>query len=116
MKNKIIFIVGLIMIGLLSYFGSYYAYISSNQRVSPIQTAPIKIEKYPISNKSTQSSYYLARIEGDLLKIYKMPESRLFETVQLTSIWIDGEEEQLREGIVLKDFSEVVEFLENRMS
>lgn len=119
MKKTVLFVTGLIVIGALSYFGGYYAYMSANPETEIIE--PISVQR-AISLSDTDSAanqleYYIARIEQEMLMIYKMPEDVLYDSVKLSSLHFqENEYSKLLEGMTFYSLTEVFEFLENSMS
>ena len=118
MKKKILYLIFLITAGTLAYYGGYHAYIVNRPNVELIQ--PEALQK-AVQIKSTDHDYareyYVGKIEEDQLMIYKMPEDSLYDSVQLSSLSFYGDEkEQLVNGMVFENLTEVFEFLENSMS
>ena len=119
MRKTILFVIGLIAVGMLAYFGGYYFYVSENPETE--YTEQITLQKsvlQPDTKKENDiQEYYLAKIEQDLLNIYKMPEQTLYDSVETSSLNFHGTEEtRLKEGISFESLTEVFEFLENSMS
>lgn len=119
MKKIVIFSISLIVIGMLAYFGAYYAYLSGNPQVELKEEAALQksvIDPF-VEREHGEPEYYLARIEKDRLMIYKMPENTLYDYVELSSLNFHGtEREDLATGISFENLTEVFEFLENSMS
>lgn len=118
MKRRTVFmVVGVVLLGILAYFGGYYYMHEKPQ---------IKIEETMMQrnlllsgegNSEIQAEYYVAKIEETMLNIYKMPENMLYDAVKLSSLQLSEEEqERLRAGITFQGLTEVFEFLENSMS
>lgn len=119
MKRMILFVLGLIAAGTLAYFGGYYLYTSENPKTEI--TEPISLQRAvqisDTENITERQEYYVAKIEQDMLMIYKMPEETLYDSVEMSSLFFqERENAQLVEGIVFEDLTEVFEFLENSMS
>lgn len=119
MKKTFFLIIGLIFAGTLAYFGGYYVYTSENPKTEILE--PMALQKaVPLSegsNLQISEEYYIAKIEQDMLLIYKMPEQTLYDSVELNSLHFVGTEEQeLAKGMFFENLTEVFEFLENSMS
>ena len=118
MKKKILFVIFLITAGTFAYYGGYHSYMSNRPKVQIIEPESvqkaIQTKKY---NDSDMREYYVGKIEEDQLMIYKMPEDSLYDSIRLSTLSFYGEEkENLMEGMVFEDLTEVFEFLENSMS
>lgn len=119
MKKVILFIISLAVVGTLAYFGGYYLYVSENPRKEPVEQITLQRsalqQNFP--KEETVSEYYLAKIEQDMLMIYKMPEETIYDSVKTSSLNFHGAEEaELLKGISFKSLPEVFEFLESTMS
>lgn len=119
MKKTFLFVIGIIAVGMLAYFGGYYFYISENPKMEfPEQ---ISLQRSILQSDTEQINdipeYYIAKIEQDMLMIYKMPGETLYDSVETSSLNFHGTEEaQLMEGLSFDSLTEVFEFLENSMS
>lgn len=120
MKKKLIFGMSLIFAGIFAYFCGYYGYQSSISQTEIPKTMALQHALQPeISEEGTTADdeYYMAKIEQDLLMIYKMPEKTVYESVKINSLYVT-EQEKLRliAGKIFWNLPEVFEFLENSMS
>lgn len=119
MKKTILFLIGLILAGTAAYFIGYFAYVSDNSEVESQEHVIVQKALYHSEKKfkSEEIEQYYVKIEQDTLKIYKMPEKILYESIALSSLHLsEKEKKHLKEGIILQDLKEVYEFLENSMS
>lgn len=119
MKKTMLFVISLIAAGTLAYFGGYYFYISEKPKAEFVEQ--ISLQRSVLQSETEQRNsipeYYIAKIEQDMLMIYKMPEETLYDSVETSSLNFHGTEEtQLIEGISFESLTEVFEFLENSMS
>ena len=119
MKKVVFFLIGLILAGTLAYFTAYEIYTSEKHRLDvPVPVTLQKAAPVMKNNKevSTQE-FYLARLEEQILVIYKMPEEIVYDSVKLSSLYLDTKERmELSRGIIFQDLKELFEFLENSMS
>ncbi|MBQ8857994.1 MAG: hypothetical protein IJ024_07630 [Lachnospiraceae bacterium] len=119
MKRTIFFLIGLILAGTFAYFAGYYVYTAENPKAEVLEPATLQ-KAVPLSNENNlqmNEEYYIAKIEQDVLSIYKMPEETLYDSIELSGLHFVGKEEQeLSEGIIFQNLTEVFEFLENSMS
>lgn len=118
MKRTILFLMCLIIAGTFAYFGGYYLYMTSNPKTEILETDTLQ-RSVPMSDTEQMISdeYYIGKIEQNMLVIYKMPEETLYDSVKVSGLQFHGEEEQqLIEGMVFQNITEVYEFLENSMS
>lgn len=119
MRKAVLFIIFIIFAGTISYFGGYYLYISGNPKTE--LTEQMTVQKSvefaePFNGDDTQE-YYFAKIEQGQLLIYKMPDATLYDSVEISSLHMQGMEEvQFLEGMRFESLAEVFEFLENAMS
>lgn len=119
MKKTVLFIVFLIFAGTLSYFGGYYLYVTENPKAEiPEQiTVQKAVQLSDMQVDDEEQEYYFAKIEQNMLMIYKMPDATLYDSVEVSSLHVQGvEEAQLLEGMRFDSLTEVFEFLENAMS
>lgn len=118
-KKKITFAVCLVFAGIIAYLGGYYGYQLKNPKTELRESLElhhsISSEQNPA--QQTLNEYYMAKIEQELLMVYKMPEEILYESVELSSLHMTEKEKKgLINGMIFWNLSEVFEFLENSMS
>ncbi len=119
MKKTVLFIIFLIFAGTLSYFGGYYLYVSENPKTEITEQITVQkaVQLSDTVVSAEEQEYYFAKIEQDMLMIYKMPDATLYDSVEVSSLHVQGmEESQLLEGMRFDTLTEVFEFLENAMS
>ncbi len=119
MRKVVLFFIGMIALGTLSFFGAYAFYLSEYLEMEYVEQIPVQrsVLKSDIGQESELPEYYVAKIEQDLLVIYKMPEETLYDSVETSSLNFHGTEEaELMNGITFESLKEVFEFLENSMS
>lgn len=119
MKKTMLFVIGLIAVGSLAYFGAYHFYLSERPETEYVEQIPLQRSVSPAETgqENNLPEYYVAKIEQDMLMIYKMPEETLYDSVETSSLNFHGTEEtQLMNGISFESLKEVFEFLENSMS
>ncbi len=119
MKRIILFMIGLIAVGILAYYGAYHFYLSGHPETEYVEQISVQrsVPQSDIEQESKLPEYYIAKIEQDMLMIYKMPEEILYDSVETSSLNFHGTEEaQLMNGISFDSLKEVFEFLENSMS
>lgn len=118
MKKTIVVTSSIILVGILSYFGGYFYYTAVSTQTKNMN--PISIQRsiqLTESNQTRIEEYYLAKIEQDMLVIYKIPENVIYDSVKLSTLHLtDSESAALRNGINFDGLTEVFEFLENSMS
>ncbi len=118
MKKKILFLIGLIIAGTFAYYGGYHVYQINRPKVEIIE--PESLQRAVQTSEKEQmilKEYYVGKIEQDLLMIYKMPEETVYDSVKLNSLhFYEEEKQQLLDGMVFQNLTEVFEFLENSMS
>ena len=119
MRKTILFLVFLIAAGTLSYFGGYYFYVTEHPKVE--YSEPIQLQKAILTENNLsemkEQEYYYAKLEQNLLMIYKMPDEIIYDCVEASNLQIGGtERERLLEGVRFETLTEVFEFLENAMS
>lgn len=118
MKKTVLFILFLSFVGTLSYFGGYYLYVTENPKAELAE--PVTVQNaVPLNSPDTQEEqeYYFARLEQDLLKIYKMPDAVVYDSVRAASLHTTGAENtMLLEGMRFETLEEVFQFLESAMS
>lgn len=118
MKKYWLFLAGILLVGLLAYWGSYYFYMSNRtentRKVRPVQSSKSAV---PEAKTTSQEGYYVARIEDSMLIIYEMPEIRVYDSMDLRSFhFSETERIMLSEGLEFMNLGEVFGFLENSMS
>lgn len=119
MKKIIVFVVCLIFAGILAFLGGYYGYKMKNPKAEQRDSME---RQYSISSEQNHAEqvlneYYMAKIEQELLMVYKMPEEILYESVELSSLHMTEKEKNgLMSGMIFLNLPEVFEFLENSMS
>lgn len=118
MRKTIFITSGIVLAGILSYFGGYYYYTSVNSQTKQIN--PISVQRtvqFMESDFEETEEQYHAKIEQDMLIIYKIPENVVYDSVKLSTLHlIDSESTALLNGINFDSLMEVFEFLENSMS
>ena len=118
MRKRIMFLLGLVDAGVVSFYSGYYLYISSNPKTEIVE--PVNLHRaMMMSDESTDvlQEYYFGIIEQDMLVIYKMPEKIVYDSVKVSGLHLqDKEKRQLHEGLRFGSLNEVFEFLENSMS
>ena len=80
---------------------------------------PVLVQKSTqlIEHDLINEEHYLAKIEKDMLVIYKMPENVIYDSVRLSTLQLtNSESTALLNGIDFESITEVFEFLENSMS
>ena len=117
MKKRTVYVlILLVLLCVLAYLGGYYLMDDKLQT----ELEEVVIQRKILLDEAgddVQSEYYIARLEGVALHIYKMPENKVYDSVQINSLHLSEDEvEQLRNGIVFQNLKEVFEFLENSMS
>ena len=118
MRKKIIFMIVLLCAGTFAYYGGYHFYRSTHPKVE-ITKPEIYSQPVPVAKKAVQISrdYYIGVIQEDKLMIYQMPEEVLYDSVEVSSLkFYEDEQQQLKEGMIFDDLTELFEFLENSMS
>ena len=118
MKKTIVVTSSIILAGILSYFGGYFYYTSVNSQTKEIDPVSVQKSVQEIDYDLTDTEeYYFAKIEQDMLMIYKIPENIIYDSVKLSTLHLtDSESAALLTGIRFAGLSEVFEFLENSMS
>jgi len=119
MRKTVLFVIGLIAVGSLAYYGAYHFYLTEHPKMEYVEQIPLQrsVIQPETGQESNLPEYYLAKIEQDMLMIYKMPEETLYDSVETSSLNFHGTEEtQLMNGISFESLKEVFEFLENSMS
>ena len=118
MRKKLIFLLGLIIAGILSYYSGYYLYVSSKPQTEIIEPVTFRhAGNLTKENTKNVQEYYLGKIEQDMLNIYKMPENELYESVKADGLHLqESEKKLLYTGQRFESLNEVFEFLENSMS
>lgn len=118
MKKTVLFIIGLIFAGTLSYFGGYYLYVTQNPKIELTEQVTVQ-NAVPLSSVKMpeEQDYYFAKLEQDMLRIYKMPDAVVYDSVRASSLHMSGmDEELLLAGMRFETLEEVFEFLESAMS
>ncbi len=118
MKRKLLFMVCLIAVGALSYYGGYRIYTTTHPKTEILDVERVQ-KNALILNQTEQYSeeYYIGKIEQDMLVIYKMPEETVYDSVEISGLHFYGSEEaELMAGKLFENLTEVFEFLENSMS
>lgn len=120
MRKKIFFLIFLILIGTLSYFGGYYLYVSENPkervREQNLMKSGMQTDSISLPDQ-VQQDFYFAQIEQEMLMIYRMPDGKLYDSVELSSLHVpESELLQLMEGVRFENLRSVFEYLENSMS
>ncbi len=118
MKKYWLFLVGILLAGLLAYWGSYYFYMSNRTentlKVRPVQSSRSAV---PEEKMTSQEEYYMAKIEGSMLIVYEMPEIRVYDSLDLRSFhFSEAERIVLSEGMEFMNLGEIFGFLESSMS
>ena len=118
MRKKILFLLCLVIAGILSYYSGYYLYISSNPRTEIVE--PVNLHRAMMISEDISEGlqeYYIAKIEQDMLVIYKMPERTFYDSVKVSSLHLEEKDKnELLAGQRFASIEEVFEFLENTMS
>ena len=81
MRKKGLFLFVLMIMGVISYFGGYYLYLSSNPKTEIAD--PVHFQRTGILAEDLQEGrqeYYLAKIDQESLVIYKMPEKIFYDS------------------------------------
>ena len=69
------------------------------------------------SDQTCVEEHYIAKIEQNMLVIYKLPEEIIYDSVKLSTLQLtDSEYTALSNGIDFYSLTEVFGFLENSMS
>ena len=116
MRKALLYVAGLMIAGVASYYGGYYLYQSNRPQV---EIEEQQIVGRGISQKSEpkEESYYLLKIEKNQLIIYKMPEMEPYDSLKIENLWLQEKDvEILQNGMIFTNLSEVFEFLESCMS
>lgn len=119
MRRKILFLIGLLIAGTFAYYGGYYLY--TNQRPKIEIEIPATLQRGITDNDVKQTGYeqeyYIAKIEQEMLLIYKMPEESIYDSLKTSNLQFQEKDYlQLKNGIVFQSLAEVFEFLESCMS
>ena len=118
MRKTILVTCGIILAGILSYFGGYYFYDSVNSKSKTIE--PISVQRTILlqdNKEEAAEEHYHIKIEQDLLVIYKIPENIIYDSIRLSSLHLtESEYAAFSDGIDFYSLTEVFEFLENSMS
>lgn len=118
MRKTVLFLIGLIVAGGLSYFAGYYLYVTNRPKV--VLETPELVQKGILLQENSSgfaSNYYLAKIEEGILNIYHMPEEILYDSLGISGLQLqETDYKELEKGKVFMDLPEVFEFLENCMS
>ena len=118
MRKKMIFMIVLLCAGTFAYYGGYHFYRSTHPKVEIIKPETYS-QPVSVAEKTVQISrdYYIGVIQEDKLMIYQMPEEVLYDSVAVSSLkFYNDELQQLNEGMIFDDLTELFEFLENSMS
>lgn len=116
MKNKRILMISLILLCVVAYFAGYRMFSKKEDSENSEVTTPKESVRNISESDYDSQEHYLLIIKEENLMIYEMPEHHLYDSVPLDSLWIEGEEEALKEGVSMQNLKEVFEFLENHMS
>lgn len=115
-KRTIYMLIVFVILCVLAYFAGYHFMYDKSET----QLEDVVIQKNLLVNESeseAHSEYYIARMEDEMLHIYKMPDHMIYDSVKIKSIHLSEEEmEKLEKGIIFLNLIEVFEFLENSMS
>lgn len=119
MRRKLLFLLGLILLGTASYYGAYQLYVGSHPKAvieEPMTLLKSKDIKQKVQAEN-EREYYLARIEKEMLLVYKMPEESIYDSMNADGLQFQEKDFlQLEKGMVFEDLTEVLEFLESCMS
>ena len=116
MRKALLFVVGLIFVGIAAYYGGYYLYQSSRPEVK-IEEQQIVGRGINQKSESKQENYYLLKIEENQLVIYKMPKMEVYDCMKIQGLQFQEKDKPiLQEGMAFFDLTEVFEFLESCMS
>lgn len=118
MKKTVVFMIFLLFAGTLAYFGGYYLYVTNHPQTE--FSEPVTVQKQvTLDNTVTkeEQEYYFAKLEQDMLTIYRMPEAVEYDSIKASSLHTSGmDESRLLEGMRFETIEEVFEFLESAMS
>ena len=119
MKKIYKIIVTILILGCLAFCIGYLLYGVSNDaiRITHGEKSQLKADtsNRNIVTKETED-YYLIKSNGQTLFIYHMPEGVIYDTYKIEGLYLSGEEDDLKEGVVFHSLKEVFEYLENVMS
>lgn len=119
MRRKLLFLLGLILLGTASYYSAYRLYVGGHPKVvleEPMTLLKSKGTEQEVQ-KGNEQEYYLAKIEQEMLLVYKMPEKSIYDSMNADSLQFQEKDFlQLENGMVFEDLKEVFEFLESCMS
>ena len=118
MRKTIVVTGGILLAGVLSYFGGYFYYNSLNPKTGFIEPISVQRTVRLLDESSDEmEEHYQTKIEQDMLMIYKLPENVIYDSVKLSTLHLtESEYTALNDGIDFYSLTEVFEFLENSMS
>ena len=116
--KKTMVIVGIMLAGILSYYAGYLYYTELNSKEHRLESSSVQRTVQLLEmNTNMIEEGYLARIDQDMLVIYKIPENTIYDSIKMSSLQLtDSEYTALLNGIHFKKLTELFEFLENSMS
>ena len=119
MRRKILFVIGLLIAGTSAYYGGYYLYTSQRPKIEIEMPATLQrgITDNDVKQTGYEQEYYIAKIEQEMLLIYKMPEESIYDSLKISNLQFQEKDYlHLKKGIVFHSLTEVFEFLESCMS
>ncbi len=119
MRKKILFIICVLVAGVFAYYGGYYMYITQRPKVEIEMPATLQrgIADNHIKQTGYEQEYYVAKIEQEMLVIYKMPDESIYDSLKTSNLQFQEKDYMLlKEGISFESLTEVFEFLESCMS
>ena len=119
MRKKILFFAGLLIAGTVAYYSGYYIYTSQRPKIDI--EMPMILQRGTTENDvelaDYSEEYYMAKIEQEMLLIYKMPEECVYDSLKTSNLQFQEKDYlQLEEGMIFHSLAEVFEFLESCMS
>ncbi len=119
MRRKILFIIGVLVAGIFSYYGGYYLYTTQRPKVEIEMPATLQrgmADNY-IKQTGYEQEYYVAKIEQEMLVIYKMPDESIYDSLKTSNLQFQEKDYMLlQKGMSFDSLTEVFEFLESCMS
>ena len=116
MRKALLYMIGLIMAGIISYYIGYQFYETNRSQME------FKEQQFlqKGSSKDTsyvEDSYYLMKIEEEKLIIYLMPAKDVYDSLKISGLQLlDSDRAALEHGKRFEDLIEVFAFLESCMS
>lgn len=102
-----------------NYYTSPTLYTSQRPKIEIEMPAALQrgIANNDIKQTGYEQEYYIAKIEQEMLLIYKMPEESIYDSLKISNLQFQEKDYlQLKNGIVFQSLAEVFEFLESCMS